>query len=83
MISDHFYTSDKITDHMDAVKSRTGEIMYLIKGSVGGTFTKYAVMDENSNFYGKDKVPTATGSLEEFVDMLVAIYENYRDTVCG
>lgn len=33
MISDHFYTSDKITDHMDAVKSRTGEIMYLIKGS--------------------------------------------------
>lgn len=33
MISDHFYTIDKISDHMDAVKSRTGEIMYLIKGT--------------------------------------------------
>lgn len=33
MISDHFYTTEKITGHMDAVRSRTGEIMYLIKGT--------------------------------------------------
>lgn len=32
MISDHFYTTEKITEHMDAIRSRTGEIMYLVKG---------------------------------------------------
>lgn len=50
---------------------------------VGGTFTKYAVMDENSDFYEKDKVPTAKASLEEFVEMLVTIYEDHKDTVSG
>ena len=50
---------------------------------VGGTYTKYAVMDENSEFYEKDKVPTATGSLEEFVEMLAAVYEEHKDTVSG
>lgn len=33
MKSDGFYTAEKITDHMDAVRSRTGEIMYLIRGT--------------------------------------------------
>lgn len=51
---------------------------------VGGTFTKYAIMDEDSNFYEKDKVPTAKASLEEFVEMLVTIYGNYKcSAICG
>lgn len=50
---------------------------------VGGTFTKYAIMDEDSNFYEKNKVPTAKDSLEAFITMLVNVYENYKDTVSG
>ncbi|MBR2810574.1 MAG: MBL fold metallo-hydrolase [Solobacterium sp.] len=32
MISDHYYSVEKVTAHIDAIRSRTGEIMYLIKG---------------------------------------------------
>lgn len=31
--AEHFYTTEKVTDHIDAIRSATGEIMYLIKGS--------------------------------------------------
>lgn len=41
---------------------------------VGGTYTKYAVMDEECNFYLKDKVPTVYDTLEHFVEMLEEIY---------
>lgn len=50
---------------------------------VGGTFTKYALMDEDSNFYEKGKVPTAKESLEDFVSMLVTLYEKYADAAEG
>lgn len=32
MISDYFYTTEKISERIDAIRSQTGEIMYLIKG---------------------------------------------------
>lgn len=41
---------------------------------VGGTYTKYAVMDEECDFYLKDKVPTVYDTLEDFVDMLTGIW---------
>lgn len=50
---------------------------------VGGTFTKFAIMDEECVFYEKDKVPTRKNNLEEFTDMLVEIYNKYKDTVNG
>ena len=50
---------------------------------VGGTFTKYAVMDEECNFFVKDKVETRQESLEAFLTMLVQLYENYRGEVSG
>lgn len=50
---------------------------------VGGTFTKYALMDEDCMFYEKDKVPTEKDSLEKFVDMLVGIYGKYAGDVEG
>ena len=47
---------------------------------VGGTFTKYAVMDEQCNIYKKDKTPTIQDSEEHFLDMLVRLYrENSTD----
>lgn len=33
MISDNFYSVYKVTDYIDAIKSKTGEIMYLLKGT--------------------------------------------------
>lgn len=33
MLFDSFYTVETLSDHMDAIRSRTGEIMYLIKGT--------------------------------------------------
>ena len=41
---------------------------------VGGTYTKYAVMDEECDFCLKDKVPTVYDTLEHFVDMLAGIW---------
>ncbi len=32
MISDNYYTAETVSDHIVAIRSRTGEIMYLIKG---------------------------------------------------
>lgn len=50
---------------------------------VGGTFTKYGVMDEEGNFYQKDKIPTRQKTLEDFVQMLVELFENNRQEVSG
>lgn len=50
---------------------------------VGGTFTKYAVMDENCEFYKKDKVPTICDTTENFINMLVQIYEENKEDVSG
>lgn len=50
---------------------------------VGGTFTKYALMDEECNFYEKGKVPTEKECLEDFVAMMVALYEKYADMAEG
>lgn len=46
---------------------------------IGGTFTKYAVMDENAAFYEKGKIPTAKESEEGFLHMIEELYERYRD----
>ncbi len=50
---------------------------------VGGTFTKYAVMDETCRFYVKGRTPTVKEPLERFIDMLAKIYEGYKNIVSG
>lgn len=45
---------------------------------VGGTFTKYAVMDEECSFCLKDKVPTVYDTLDEFIDMLHGIWQKIQ-----
>lgn len=57
--------------------------MKYLSVDVGGTFTKFAVMDEECHFYEKDKVLTRKDNLENFVDMLVELYERYADVVDG
>ncbi len=46
---------------------------------IGGTFTKYAVMNEDCQFLMKDKIPTVKTGIKEFVDMLVGIYEGVEE----
>ena len=55
---------------------------YLVT-DIGGTFTKYAVMDEECRFYEKGKIPTAKESVEEFLDMLTELFDNYREVAEG
>lgn len=50
---------------------------------IGGTFTKYALMDEEADILYKDKRPTAKDSQEHFVEMLVHIYEEIGEPVGG
>lgn len=50
---------------------------------VGGTFTKYAVMDEKCNVYVKSKTSTIQDSLEHFADMLERLYREYAEDVGG
>lgn len=42
---------------------------------IGGTFTKYALMDENAHIQKKGKVPTRQDDQEQFVGMLVDLFE--------
>ncbi len=50
---------------------------------VGGTFTKYAVMDEDCNVYLKSRIPTVQNSLEHFTDMLERLYRQNESDVEG
>lgn len=50
---------------------------------IGGTFTKYAVMDEECYVYTKSKVPTIKDSLEHFIGMLEKLYRDNSDGVEG
>lgn len=63
---------------MERVCTLNGEkkMKYLVI-DIGGTFTKFAVMDEDCNFYEKGKIPTVKDSLEQFIDMLEQLYRKY------
>lgn len=50
---------------------------------VGGTFTKYAVITEECQIVEKDKSPTVTEPLSEFITSLVNIYKKYEGQVDG
>lgn len=52
----------------------------------GGTFTKYALMDENAVILEKDKVPTpsfADHTKEDYYTILDGIVEKYRERISG
>lgn len=50
---------------------------------IGGTFTKFALMDSESRILEKRKTPTVLTGLPDFLDMLTGIYEMYDGQVCG
>lgn len=55
--------------------------MYLVF-DIGGTFVKYAWMSEDGEIHEKNKIPTRNRvgeTLDDFIDSLVEIYEQYKD----
>ena len=50
--------------------------MKVLVTDIGGTFIKYAVMDEELNIYNKGKVPTPRGSRAELIEAIRQLYEN-------
>lgn len=50
---------------------------------IGGTFTKYAVMDEDGIILAKNKIPTAKENPTQFLDMIVKLYRIYEKEVSG
>ena len=49
--------------------------MRFLAVDIGGTFIKYAVMDENSNMYEKGKIPTPQKGREELVEAIGALFD--------
>ncbi len=46
---------------------------------VGGTYIKYALMNENAEILEKDEVPTPYDGLEPFIETIKKIYDQYAD----
>lgn len=50
---------------------------------VGGTFMKYAVMDENVEITEKGKVPTPLDTIEHFVAVVGELFDKYKNEIEG
>ena len=57
--------------------------MKILAIDVGGTFTKYAIIDEKLNITNKDKTKTIANSLDNYLKMLVSIYGQFKGQVEG
>ena len=51
--------------------------MKILAFDIGGTFIKYALMDEKSEFLDKNKVKTPTEGREQLIEVLADIYGQY------
>lgn len=50
---------------------------------VGGSYIKYAVMNEKVEFIEKGKVPTPMDNIEHFIDVIGGIFDKYKDRIAG
>lgn len=49
----------------------------------GGTFLKYSVMDHELTVYEKGEKPSPNSSVEQFVNTVTELYEEYKDSIEG
>lgn len=52
--------------------------MKILSVDIGGTFIKYAVMDEESRIDEKGKIPTPQSSHDELIEAIVSLYEKFH-----
>jgi len=57
--------------------------MKVLTIDIGGTLTKYAIMDENFNMTDKNHIMTPDDNFENFINTINEIYQNYKDEVDG
>ena len=57
--------------------------MKILCYDVGGSSTKYAILDENAQFYDRGSVPSETASMEDFLASVKEIYDRYDNEICG
>ena len=50
---------------------------------LGGTYVKYALMDEDGSLLEKDKCPTPQNNEKELIDFLIKLYRRYENMVQG
>lgn len=50
---------------------------------VGGQSIKYALMNERAEFIEKGKIPTPTDTIENFVDVVGNIFDEYKNIIQG
>ncbi|MCB2354570.1 ROK family protein [Clostridium estertheticum] len=50
---------------------------------VGGSFIKYAIMNEKAEFMEKGKTPTPMDNIEHFIDVVGTIFDKYKDRIAG
>lgn len=50
---------------------------------VGGTFTKYALMNEDCEFLDKGRIPTVQAPLGDFIQSFTGIYDRYASQISG
>lgn len=53
--------------------------MKVLTLDIGGTFIKYAIMDETAQIYDKGKCPTPQTEREALLDTLTQIFDTYED----
>ena len=49
----------------------------------GGTFVKYCLMDEEADISERNEIPAPLQSSDDFVDVIVQLYEKYKGDVDG
>lgn len=52
--------------------------MYLVF-DIGGTFVKYAIMDQDAKISKKGKIPSVKTNLEDFLESLVVLYNKFEN----
>lgn len=53
--------------------------MKILTIDIGGTFIKYALMNEQMEIHSKGKVPTPTTTREDLIETIGQIYDDYSD----
>lgn len=57
--------------------------MKILVIDIGGTFIKYAIMDDEAKIYHKGKVCTPHESLDVFIQTIVGLYEENKAEIAG
>ncbi|MFR7590449.1 MAG: ROK family protein [Longibaculum sp.] len=50
---------------------------------IGGSAIKYALIDDSMNFLKKGEIPAPKENMEQFLDSIYFLYEQFKEKICG